>query len=163
MFPIVMRASRPPDHSLTWCWVLLSIWPSLTFILSCTVPNSAFISSTVASSWFSSLFIRGSQRHPFIGAWKEEYIYWLRPAVLLAHLEHYHSLLRQFWALLTPLITSYCSSANRPLVGKAQNRRGLIWSIWAHPNTRQCWFHQGYKQQQAQILYAVALCTVMRS
>lgn len=138
---------------------MLSIWPSLIFILSCTVPSSAFISSTVASSWFSSLFIRGSQRHPFMGAWKEWwwYIYLLHPTTLLAHLEHYHSLLQSVLGshvlYLTLLTVPYSSSADGLLVDKAQ--RTQDWSdVYGHTLTQQCWFHWGYKQHWAQSLCA---------
>lgn len=52
----------------TWCLFLRSSWPILLFIRSWTVWISVFISSLVASSWFSSLLMRGSQRQPFRGA-----------------------------------------------------------------------------------------------
>ena len=53
----------------TCCWPCLSIWPSLVFMRSWTVWISVLTSSLVASSWFSSLLISGSQRQPFRGAW----------------------------------------------------------------------------------------------
>lgn len=73
----VDQGCRPPalpgrtvgcTAGVTWCLFLRSSWPILLFMSSCMVCSSDFISSLVASSWFSSLLMRGSQRQPLSGA-----------------------------------------------------------------------------------------------
>ncbi|CAB1340438.1 unnamed protein product, partial [Coregonus sp. 'balchen'] len=64
---LALRGSPAKRTSMFWSLAMHQFFSS-----SCTVWISVFISSLVASSWFSSLMIRGSQRQPLIGAWDTE-------------------------------------------------------------------------------------------